>query len=304
MRYALGMPKTVREALKASEEAFLEAHPAPVARSLSYGLLAWLLDVSGARLAVSKDNPFPPAKRRRLSALLRRAAKGEPLAYLTGVASFSRVAFAVTRATLIPRPETEELVETVSKKLHFEKKTPLIVDIGTGSGCVAITLALNHPMCRVIATDISLRALRIAKTNAKTHLPEKKQTVTFLHANLFEKSLQTLVEKASESQILFVANLPYVPATEKHELDKSVVHFEPHRAVFGGRVGDELIKRFLQQVAIFQKTSTKIMDVFLEIDPSYAISLAKWSASLFPHHAIHLKKDGFDRTRFLLITAL
>ncbi len=297
------MPTTVRDALKASEEAFLEAHPAPIARHLSYGLLSWLLGVSGAHLVVSKDEPVSPTHARRFSTLLRRAAKGEPLAYLTGIAHFQHLTFIVTRATLIPRLETEELVAIVSKKLHAKNEKILVVDIGTGSGCVAITLAVNHPACSVIATDVSLRALNIAKKNAKAHFAQKKQPITFLRASLFEKQLQNLVEKASESHVILFANLPYVPAKEKPELDKSVVDFEPHTALFGGPIGDELIKKYLQQVADFQKTSTKTMDVFLEIDPSYAIRLAKWCVTLFPHHHVHLKKDVFDRTRFLLITA-
>lgn len=170
-------------------------------------------------------------------ALVARRSHEEPIAYLTGEREFFGRPFLVTPSVLIPRPETELVVEAALERLPETGGTPLVVDAGTGSGCLAITIALERPRARVIATDISERALDVARANA-ARLGAGR--VEFRHASLLEG-----VDRAD----LIVANPPYVAGRDRASLPREVAAFEPHEALFGGQDGFEVIGRLLPAAA-------------------------------------------------------
>lgn len=190
--------------------------------------------------------------------ILRRA-KGEPVAYITGKKEFYGMEFFVNRDVLIPRPETELLVEECLRRAGTTDH-PIIVDIGTGSGCIAITLGLQIPSSRIVATDVSDDALTVAKKNAARHdlLPR----MTFVNGNLFEPVRRIKID-------LLCANLPYVP---EHEiLANPDLQFEPIIALRGRLGPDATLTMFLKQWYDRQQRPTAI----LEIHPNQAKTLLK-----------------------------
>ncbi|WP_395057621.1 peptide chain release factor N(5)-glutamine methyltransferase [Flavobacterium sp.] len=147
----------------------------------------------------------------------------KPIQYILGETEFFGLPFYVNENTLIPRPETEELVEWIIKDLKIEKNKDLkILDIGTGSGCIAISLAKNLPNAQVFAIDVSEKALATAKKNAE--LNEMK--VTFVEKNILE------TEDLNQQLDIIVSNPPYVRNLEKQEIHKNVLEYEPHLALF------------------------------------------------------------------------
>jgi release factor glutamine methyltransferase len=162
----------------------------------------------------------------------------EPVAYITGVREFYGREFMVTRAVLIPRPETEGIIEAIPPGLLATpgSGTPVVLDIGTGSGCLATTLALEHPAARVIATDVSREALAIAAENARRLGADR---VEFVEASIVPSGLPPLD--------LIVTNPPYVPERDRESLSPDVRDFEPAQALFAGEDGLDIIHELLRQ---------------------------------------------------------
>jgi len=183
--------------------------------------------------------------RNKFRELVKKRADGMPVAYLVGKREFYSLNFAVTPAVLIPRPETEFLV--VRALDLFKESTasgvanPQVADVGTGSGCIAVSVAKHSPAAQVTAIDQSAAALDIAKKNAEAH--KVAERVTFSEGDLlggFENKPQWK---------LILSNPPYISEPEYAELDKTVRDFEPRSALVGGPAGTELIERLLPQVA-------------------------------------------------------
>ena len=170
-------------------------------------------------------------------ALIARRSEGEPIAYLTGEREFFGRPFRVTPAVLIPRPETELIVEAALERISTGG-APTIVDVGTGSGCLAITLALERPHARIIATDVSARALDVARANAEALGAVGR--VDFRQVSLLDG-----IDHAD----LVVSNPPYVAERDRASLPREVAAFEPQEALFGGADGLEIIRRFLPEVS-------------------------------------------------------
>lgn len=154
-----------------------------------------------------------------------RVQTGRPLQHLTGLAFFCGRKYLVNEKTLIPRPETELLIEECKKRL--KKNNPKILDIGTGSGCIAIELALIFPQSEITATDIMQETLDIAKQNAVRH--KISDRITFLKSDLFEN--------ITESYDVIVSNPPYIDLQDLDEVQKDVYEFEPHIALFAANNG-------------------------------------------------------------------
>ena len=192
-------------------------------------LLAHLLSTDRVGLYVDPDRPLTPAEVDAYRELLRRRGAGEPVAYLTGRREFFGLEFEVTPAVLVPRPETEMLVDR-ARELGGET----LLDLCTGSGCVAIVCALRLPVARVVATDVSGAALEVAKRNAETH--QVGERVRFLEGDLFEPL------EAEARFDLILANPPYVPTGEADE----VARHEPREALFAGPDGMEVIRRLIE----------------------------------------------------------
>jgi release factor glutamine methyltransferase len=177
---------------------------------------------------------------------LAKRSRGMPPQYITGHQEFWGMDFVVSPAVLIPRPETEHLVETVLE-LAQTLGRPRIVDVGTGSGCIALALAKELPQAEVHAGDISLAALEVARSNARRLKFERR--VTFRLANLLEEFL------SEEPFDFVVSNPPYIAESEREKLQIEVREFEPPLALFAGPGGYEIIEQLIQQAARALKPS-------------------------------------------------
>jgi release factor glutamine methyltransferase len=200
---------------------------------LARHLLGW--DVA-AWLTRQRDEA-PAALTSALAPLVSRRAAGEPVAYLTGEREFYGRTFAVTPAVLIPRPETELLVEralAILARRPADAAPADVIDVGTGSGCIAVTLAAERERLRVLATDVSAEALALAASNAARH--EVTDRITFIHGSL------TAGATAAD---LVVSNPPYIAAADRDQLMRDVRDFEPATALFAGATGLDVIDRLV-----------------------------------------------------------
>ena len=168
-------------------------------------------------------------------ALIQRRAKHEPYEYIVGEASFYDIHLAVEEGVLIPRPETEILIDLVADIIEKENITS-IAEIGVGTGAISIVLARKFPALRSVATDICDAPLRVTQKNIETFGLEKQ--ITLRKSNL--------IDEVSEPVQLVVSNPPYI--AEDFLLESNVVDYEPKEALFGGRVGDELLKQIILDV--------------------------------------------------------
>ena len=177
-------------------------------------LLAFTLNKPKEWLLAHPSDELRATSYKRFSRLIQRREKHEPIAYITGEKEFYGLPMKVTRDVLIPRSETEMLVELAlsSPLLTKERGRGEVWDVGTGSGAVAIAIAKYLPNARVIATDVSSRALAIAKRNARLN---GAKNVTFLKANLLDEKRRTTLYALRPSPLIIVANLPYLPASDK-----------------------------------------------------------------------------------------
>jgi release factor glutamine methyltransferase len=178
-----------------------------------------------ARLLAEQHEPMPPQLEPRLSEWVRRRTKREPTAYITGVREFWGLEFGVTPAVLIPRPETEFIVEE-ALALVGPSANARVADIGTGSGCVAVAIAHDRPACRVVATDISRDALEVARRNAVGHAVADR--IMFVET--------AYLDGVAGPFDLIAANPPYVKDGDKPILGADV-RYEPDVALFGGAEG-------------------------------------------------------------------
>jgi release factor glutamine methyltransferase len=182
----------------------------------------------------------PPDLADRLTQMATRRARHEPVAYITGTREFYGRPFHVTPSVLIPRPETEGLVDE-ALKLRRTGSRPVIIDVGTGSGCIAVTLALEWPGSRVVGTDISPAALEVARSNARTLGAASAEFVQVGATEVFPPHL-TGVD-------LVVTNPPYVSERDRESLPLDVRDFEPHTALFAGNDGLDLIRLLMPRAA-------------------------------------------------------
>ena len=194
-------------------------------------LLGHVLDRSRTWLIAHRDDPLSPAAAERYGALLARRAAGEPVAYLTGRRGFWRFDLAVTPDTLIPRPETELLVERALERLPADRAVA-IADLGTGSGAIALALAHERPRARVLATDASAAALAVARANA--------QALGLANVRFAEGDWCAAL--AGERFDLIASNPPYIAEGDPH-LDCGDLRFEPAAALSSGADGLDAIRR-------------------------------------------------------------
>lgn len=201
-------------------------------------LLGHVLGLSEAQILAREEMEVPSEAERRFRELLARRLGGEPVAYLTGEREFWGRPFHVDSRVLIPRPETEHIVEAaLAERLP---PAPWILDVGTGSGILAVTLALEKPGARVVATDLSPGALAVADRNARRHGVRGQVHLTGLD----------LTDGLDLSRFdLVVSNPPYVDRSEIPEISPEVLDFEPHRALFPPGDGDSILARLFQECA-------------------------------------------------------
>ncbi|MCM8795150.1 MAG: peptide chain release factor N(5)-glutamine methyltransferase [Candidatus Omnitrophica bacterium] len=178
-----------------------------------------------------------------IAAILKRRIKAEPLPYILGKIEFMGFEFKLTPDVFIPRPETEILVETVIRYYHLLPKDSRILELGTGSGCIAVSLAKLLSSIDITATDISKEALSIAEENARWHNVENR--ITFLRSNLFDS-----LAKNDIGYEMCVSNPPYIPSEEIKRLPPEV-RYEPRIALDGGRDGLDFYRRIIDKLDIY-----------------------------------------------------
>ena len=222
-------------------------------------LLAFALNKNQAFLIGHLEDELLNAIWERFQRLIQRRQRHEPISHITGSQPFYGRSFAVGPDVLTPRPETEQLIDLA---LPLAQERSHILDIGTGSGAIAITLAKETGL-PVIASDVSAKALGVARTNAATHAVEP--LVDFRQGHLLEPFLHA---HPGATHLLLLANLPYIPTTQKHEMDPDVIAYEPHGALFSGVDGLDLIHELLEQLAIKREAIAPHIDALFEIDPS------------------------------------
>lgn len=225
----------------------------------------------------------------KLNRLLKRRLQEEPLAYIVGSAPFFGRDFFVDKRVLIPRPETEDLVEIALRRARTLEH-PTILDIGTGSGAISITMALECSKATVLASDTSSSALIVAKKNA-----EKLDTdVRFFKGELLHKLLLSNIDK--KSPLIVLANLPYLPLSDKRSMPKSVVGYEPSSALFAKDAGLSLNQKLIEQCKPLKPDT-----ILLEIDPPQTKTLRDFAQSVFPDATIRIHQDRCGRDRILEI---
>jgi release factor glutamine methyltransferase len=200
-------------------------------------LLIFTLNCDRAYLYAHPERQLEDDEQSRYNRALDQRAQGIPAQYITGHQEFWGMDFIVSPAVLIPRPETEHVVETLLP-LARAMANPRIVDVGTGSGCLALALAKELPQAEIHATDISSGALEIARANAARHQLESR--VHFHQGDLLEGLDNTRFD-------FVVSNPPYVGESEEDQLQLEVRKYEPHHAVFAGPTGLEVIQRLIPQ---------------------------------------------------------
>jgi len=244
-------------------------------------LLARTLECSEAQLLARGRDNLDDSRLARFQELLDRRLAGEPIAYILGEKEFFGRAFFVDRRVLIPRPETEHLIE-VALDLRLPA-APRILDVGTGSGCLAVTLLAESPGSRAMATDVSLAALRVAERNARTH--HVKGRLDLVAADL-----------ASASDLkgfqLVVSNPPYIGRDEASSLSPEIIDFEPKEALFSSPAGHSLLERLLATLSDL-RSGTPLL---LEIGAGQAALLAEAAeSSAFILEALHPDLAGIER---------
>lgn len=265
-----------------------------------YGL-SWA-DVLGGKVTELSAND-----QTELGKIMLRLEKGEPIQYIIGVADFCGRQFHVEPGVLIPRPETAELCQLIlATESHGQTRNICeipchsdanILDIGTGSGCIAITLALELPDARVTAWDISDEALRIASENAK----RLGASVTFEHRDVLSISLTSHLSPLTSHYDLIVSNPPYICRQETDGMAQNVLDYEPHLALF---VPDDDPLLFYRAIAQYATKALKSQGaLFFEINPLYASSLTHLLSTMSCYD-IKTLPDQFGKLRFLKATKI
>jgi len=277
--------KTVLEVLKGTAEYFTK-HGVESARLNAELLLAHVLGKKRIDLYMEFDRPLGEAELVPMRERIRKRAGGYPLQYLLGTTEFFGREFKVDERALIPRPETERLLELLlADKAVFEKER--LLDVGTGTGIIALTLAAELPEAEVHALDLSLDALSLAAENAA--LLGLSQRVEFFQSDL--------LEKAKGPYGVIVANLPYVPLDDEPTLQRELKH-EPRTALFSGPDGTDAILRLIAQAKTHLKPGGLLV---LEIGLGQAEKLVAHFQQA-AYHPVRVEPDYNGVSRFLFAT--
>lgn len=249
-------------------------------------LLQFVLKADHSYLIAHGEETLTPDQDKEYRELVYRALQKEPIPYLTGSAPFYGLEFQVSPDVLIPRPETEQLVE-LALSWAKDREALEIVDVGTGSGCIAVALAKYLPGANITAVDISKKALIIARKNADHYVPGR---IKFLRGNLLSPRLLPAD--------LIIANLPYITDEEWTQVDDGVKWYEPTLALRGGVEGLDFISELLQQAAPILRVPGAI---FLEIGWQQGRAVERLAKKHFPFAAIEVLTDFAGHERIISI---
>jgi release factor glutamine methyltransferase len=250
-------------------------------------LLAHVLAEDRLFLYLNYDRPMETNELAAYRACIKRRLGGEPNQYITGIQEFWSLPLRVSPDVLIPRPETEVLVEAVLEFLDKDGSNVDILDLGTGSGAIAISLARELPAARIIATDLSLAALRLAQENAKLHQVDER--ILFVRGDMF-----AAIPGASQKFRVVVTNPPYVSHAEILELPREIRDFEPHHALEGGPDGLAAIRHIVAEVPT---VLSQAGGLFMEMGAGQAESVSALVKDSQHYKSYRIIKDysGLDR---------
>jgi release factor glutamine methyltransferase len=260
-------------------------------------LLAHVLSRSRAWIMAHPEAELSLEQEKQLSAGLARLKSGVPLPYVLGHWEFYGLDFIVTPVVLIPRPETELLVDQALSWLAVHPAARRAIDVGAGSGCITVSLAVHVPDLYLVATDLSPAALQVARGNAERHGVAER--IKFLQADILDNLVgQTvsLPKTFTPPYNLITANLPYIPSGRLQSLEVS--GREPTLALDGGLDGLDLIRRLLQQAPSLLSPAALLL---LEIDAAQGEQARALAQSTFPDANIQVLKDLSDHDRLLKI---
>ncbi|NMB48415.1 peptide chain release factor N(5)-glutamine methyltransferase [Candidatus Kuenenbacteria bacterium] len=266
-------------------------------------LLSFVLNKPKEFLYANPDYHLTQNQRSKFQTLISRRAAGLPIAYLVGHKEFYGLDFIINKNVLIPRPETELMVDEVLNHLRFTPcSLPLtLIDIGTGSGCIPIAIAKNmntELRIMIYGTDISTKALPVARQNAKFHKVEQK--IKFIQSDLLKNILNSLFI-IHNSFIIITANLPYLTPAQYRANPN--LKYEPRQALIAGPYGLKYYHVLIQQTKTLTRTTHYSLPItlFLEIDPSQTKKIQKVIHHHLPNAQISLKKDLSGRNRLVII---
>lgn len=244
-------------------------------------LLAFIAKTSRTQLTIHPEKPLTAQQRQHFLRLIQRRQAGLPVAYLTGTSEFCGHLFQVSQSVLVPRPFTELLVEHVAQIIENHD---VVVDCGTGSGAIAVSLALARPNTTLIATDVSSAALSVARRNARRL--KASSTITFRRGSLLTPL------RPNDRPTIIVANLPYL--TPRQMCEPSIRR-EPALALAGGEKGMKLMRQLIRELPRYPT----IRAIALECDPSQIAQVRRLLKTWQPRLSVGLIRDG-RATRGLL----
>jgi release factor glutamine methyltransferase len=278
------MSKKIYEALKWASS-FLEKKN----RDQNAGelLLRHFSGMSRTMLYANMREELDPAILEQFEKAIHEHLEGTPIQYIIGSEEFYGRTFIVNESVLIPRPETEELVLGILQRI--KRETPLdVIDVGTGSGAIAVSLKLENPSLQVTATDISADSLSVAKENANRLVAE----IEFCQGDL----LKPMIEQKRKFDVV-ISNPPYIPLIDKTWMSEVVTEHEPHRALFAGEDGLDFYRRFMEELPLVVKAQALIG---FEIGAGQGIRVAELLKNTFPGAKVEIVNDinGKDRMVF------
>ena len=242
-------------------------------------------------LCLGKDTQLSADDQAELKEIANRLSQGEPIQYVLGQAEFCGRTFSVNQSVLIPRPETEELCRQPLPLPSPKGEGAKILDIGTGSGCIAVTLAAMYPEAEVTAWDISEEALKVARENAQrnnVHVSTKQVDILHLTSDI--------IHQTSGAFDLIVSNPPYICNKERKAMEVNVLEHEPHMALF---VPDDDPLLFYRAIAQYGQTALKEGGwLYFEINPLYAEPLREMLSNM-SYHDIMLNNDQYGKQRMI-----
>ena len=252
-------------------------------------LLAHVLQLPRLKLYLNFEREISGAEVETLRAMVKRRGEREPLQHIVGTTSFCGLEIAVNRDVLVPRPETEGLAERGWNFLHKLGSPVRVLDFGTGSGCLAIALAVNCPAAEVLALDLSEKALACAQANAARH--QVQERISFVQSGGFEN-----VPVDSQFE-LFISNPPYVPSGEIQSLQPEVRDYDPHAALDGGKDGLDFYRYLADHAGQYLAPNARMMLEFGDGQESALpnIFTARWNIEA-------IDKDHSGRPRFLILS--
>ena len=259
------------------------------ARALAFIVLEDAFGLSRTDIYLGKDTAFSEDDTIRLEKILRRLEQGEPVQYVIGTAQFCDLTFRVTPDTLIPRPETEELVGWVASLLPSAAPCS-VLDVGTGTGCIAISLAKQFPRAQVTAWDISEGALAVARQNAQAN----GVTVDFRRTDVLEVVNESAVSAPSSDALYIVSNPPYICERERAEMETHVLDYEPASALFVPDTDPLLFYRALARLG----QQLHAAAVLVEINQAYGQETVRMFQSS-GYSNVELRRDIYGKDRMI-----